>query len=99
MTIYYPIYHKISLTEDKTFQFQENFCILDGLKIRHMEIDEEDEKEGVKSTELVLDVLAEKLGVNLEKPYYYIYLPVYGEYIRDIYAPIDKEEDNNDLNA
>ena len=36
MTIYYPIYHKISLTEDKTFQFQENFCILDGLKIRHM---------------------------------------------------------------
>lgn len=98
MTIYFPVYHRISLTEDKIFYFQEKFCILDGLKIRHMEIDEEDEKEGVRPTELVLDLIAEKMGVQLEKPYYYIYLPVYGEYVIDIYAPIEKGESEYDFN-
>ncbi len=97
MTIYFPIYHRISLTEDKVFYFQDKFCIPDGIKIRHMEIDEQDDKEGVKSTELILDVIAEKMGVQLQKPYYYIYLPVYGEYVIDIYAPIREGESKHDF--
>ena len=87
LTIYVPIYQKIQMEENETFKFNNSLCIKDGLKIRHVE------EEEIRTSEHTMEQVAEQMQIKLEKPYYYIYLPVYGEYIIDVYAPILEEEE------
>lgn len=90
VTIYLPLYQKISLKENDIFFSMESFSIKDGLKIRHLDMEHD-----FALTEMMLEQTAQKLEVTLHKSYYYIYLPVYNEYIVDIYAQI--EEGDKDL--
>lgn len=85
--IYLPVYQKIHMDDNDIFSFQESFCIKDGLKIRHSEVSDD-----VSSTEALLQVMAEKADIKIKKPYYYIYLPVFQDYVIDIYAPICEGE-------
>ncbi len=84
-----PIYQKLNLSEKalEIYDFKETLCINDGIKIRNVDLDEED-GQGMSTTQAIMEIVAEKIGVELVKPYYYIYLPVYGEYIVDVFAPI-----------
>lgn len=87
VTIYLPTYQKLRMEENTSFFFQETFLLEDGLKIRHADVSDE-----VTGTEALLEVMAKKADLVLEKPYYYIYLPVFQEYVIDIYAPIKEGE-------
>lgn len=84
-----PIYQRLNLSAKvlEVYGFKETLCIEDGLKIRNVDLDEE-EGQGMKATQTIIEIIAEKVGVELVKPYYYIYLPVYGEYVVDVFAPI-----------
>ena len=85
--IYLPTYQKLKIEKNNIFSFHENFLIEEGLKIRHMDMDDD-----IAASEALLQVVAKKAGLVLKKPYYYIYLPVFQEYIIDIFAPIQKGE-------
>ena len=87
LTIYLPLYNKVSFKDNETFFNVESLSFSDGLKIRHLDMDN-----NIRVTETILEHTAEKLEASLKKPYYYIYLPVYNEYIIDIYAPIIEGE-------
>ncbi len=84
-----PIYQKLNLSAKalEVYGFKETLCIEDGIKIRNVDLDEED-GQGMSATQAIIEIIAEKIGVELVKPYYYIYLPVYGEYVVDVFAPI-----------
>lgn len=86
LCIYLPTHQKMSIEENDTFFYQETLLIEDGLKIRHTDIEDD-----IKVTEAALQIVGEKAELVLNKPYYYIYLPVFQEYIIDIYAPIERE--------
>lgn len=85
LTIYLPTFQKLQMPENNTFSYQETFLLEDGLKIRQTSANDD-----CNATEALLAVMAEKADLKLQKPYYYIYLPVFGEYVIDIYAPIEK---------
>ena len=89
VNILLPTYQKLEVDQNDTFFFKENFLIPDGLKIRHTDIGND-----VKATESLLELMAEKAELVLKKPYYYIYLPVFQEYVIDIYAPIEEGEES-----
>ena len=84
LILYLPTYSELSLEENDTFFYMDYLCVEDGIKIRHADMDDE-----VQASIAILETVADKSEVQLAKPYYYIYLPVFGEYILDIYAPID----------
>lgn len=81
--LYLPTYQKLQIEENDIFSYQETFLIEDGLKIRHSDINDD-----LSATKALLEVMAEKAELKLQKPYYYIYLPVFQEYVIDIYAPV-----------
>lgn len=85
LTVYLPTFQKIQLPENDIFSYQETFLIEDGLKIRQT-----DANDDITATEALLAVVAEKANLKLQKPYYYIYLPVFGEYVFDIFAPAEE---------
>ncbi|MBR1692806.1 MAG: DUF5085 family protein [Lachnospiraceae bacterium] len=87
LTIYLPTYQKLQIEENDTFSYQERLLIEDGLKIRHADMEND-----ITATEALLEIMAEKAELKLQKPYYYIYLPVFQEYIVDIYAAIEEGE-------
>lgn len=88
LCIFLPTHQRMSIEENDTFFFQESLLIKDGLKVRHTDMEDD-----IKVTETALEIVAEKAELVLQKPYYYIYLPVYQEYIVDIYAPIEEGEE------
>lgn len=85
LTVSLPTFQKLQFPENDTFSHQETFLIEDGLKIRQTSANDD-----ITATEALLAVMAEKAALKLQKPYYYIYLPVFGEYILDIYAPVEE---------
>lgn len=85
LTIYLPTFQKLQIPENDIFSYQETFLVEDGLKIRQTSASDD-----INATAALLAVMAEKAALKLQKPYYYIYLPVFGEYVIDIYAPIEK---------
>lgn len=87
LELYLPTHQKLQMEENEVFSVIEHFCIEDGIKIRH-----NDMEDSIRATEALLEVTSQKAELKLQKPYYYIYLPVYQEYIVDIYAPIEKGE-------
>ena len=91
VTIYLPTYQKLNMENNDMFFFCETLLIKDGLKIRHPDLDNE-----IQGTELLLETVAEQSNITLQKPYIYIYLPVFQEYVIDIYAPISEEEGKNE---
>ena len=56
------------------------------MKVRHTELEDD-----INATEKFLELVATKNSLKLKKPYYYVYLPVYQEYVIDIWAEVEKE--------
>lgn len=83
LTIHLPLYNEINIEDNDTFFFEKQFLIEDGLKIRHLELEDD-----MVISETILEQVGKKLNVRLSKHYYYIYLPLFNEYVVDIYAPI-----------
>lgn len=81
----------IKLNENDIFHFIEEFKIEDGLSIRHADLDE-----SLNASYDFLDMVAKSLHICLQKPFYNIYLDVYGGGLIDIYAPIVDKEVVND---
>ncbi len=85
--IYAPIHREVEVHgENKGFFFQKKLQVEHALKIRHTEIEDD-----IKITEDFLNVVAIGKKIKLKKPFYYVYLPVYQEYVIDIWAEIDEE--------
>ncbi len=88
LKIYLPTYQRLEIEKNDMFFFMEQMMVPKGLKIRHADMEED-----IKVSEALLETMEEKAEITLKKPYYYIYLPVYQEYIVDIYAPIEEEKE------
>lgn len=85
--IYAPIHREVEmLGENKDFFFTKSLVIEDTIKVRHTDLEDD-----VEATEKFLELVAAKNEVKLKKPYYYVYLPVYQEYVIDIWAEVEKE--------
>ncbi|QCJ44245.1 DUF5085 family protein [Bacillus sp. S3] len=82
-TFYLPVNAPIQLTENAKFQFFPEWKFSDGLVLRHADL-EEDLEESYE----VLRACADEFRLELQEPFYHIYLDVYGGGIIDIYAPI-----------
>lgn len=85
LCIYLPTYQRLRVEENDMFFYQEQLFIPKGLKIRHGDMADD-----LKATEALLFIFARKAGLTLKKPYYYIYLPVFQEYIVDVFAPVEE---------
>lgn len=87
LTLLVPINRKVELRgENNKFFYQEKFLIEECLKVRHTELEDD-----INATEKFLELVATKNSLKLKKPYYYVYLPVYQEYVIDIWAEVEKE--------
>lgn len=87
VSIYLPTHQRLQIPENELFSYQETFLIEDGLKLRHADLEDD-----IKSTEALLEIMAAKAELEIQKPFYYIYLPVYQEYVVDIFAAIEEGE-------
>lgn len=85
LCIYLPTYQRLKAEENDMFFYQEQLLIPKGLKIRHADMEDD-----LKATETLLEIFAGKAGMTLKRPYFYIYLPVFQEYIVDIFAPVEE---------
>lgn len=82
-----PVNEPVDMKENEQYSFIEQLNYDDGLVIRHADMDED-----IEDSYELLRASAEAFGLELQEPYYHIYLDVYGdEGIIDIYAPIVKE--------
>jgi len=85
--LYAPINREVEMKGDNTdFFFNKKLVIEDTIKVRHTELEDD-----IEATEKFLELIAAKNSLKLKKPYYYVYLPVYQEYVIDIWAEIEKE--------
>lgn len=85
-TFYLPVNEQIDMPENDKYTFYERWRLEDGLTFRHADLDED-----IEVAYDFLRMAAKDNQLELEEPYYHIYLDVYGEGIIDIYAPIVKE--------
>lgn len=84
---YLPIHRKVELSGNNTqFFFVEKLCVEDTLKVRHTELED-----SIQATEIFLEAVASNQNLKIKKPFYYVYLPVFQEYVVDIWAEIEKE--------
>ncbi len=82
-----PINREVQLKGDnENFFFIKKLVVEDAMRVRHTELED-----NISSTELFLEAVANKQKVKLKKPFYYVYLPVYQEFVIDIWAEIEKE--------
>lgn len=82
---YLPINEAVDMPGNDKYSFHAEWKFEDGLVIRHADLDEEMEP----SYEL-LRLTAASFELELQEPFFNIYLDVYGTGIIDIYAPIVK---------
>lgn len=82
-TFYLPINEPIKMGKNDTFKFYETWEFKDGLALRYA-----DSIEDIEEDNKMLRACAIENECKLEKPFYNIYLDVYGGGIIDIYAPI-----------
>ncbi|WP_257349846.1 DUF5085 domain-containing protein [Pseudalkalibacillus decolorationis] len=85
-TFYLPVNVPLQIDKNDKYRFYEEWKFDDGLTLRHADLDDDIEE----SNEL-LRASAEAFKLELEEPFYNIYLDVYGDGIIDIYSPIVKE--------
>jgi hypothetical protein len=85
-TLYIPVNMPLKMPENDRYQFFEEWKFEDGLVFRHADLDDE-----LAVTYDFLHEVADANEVQLQEPFYNIYLDVYGEGIIDVYAPITKE--------
>jgi effector-binding domain-containing protein len=86
-TFYLPVNTTLEMPENDKYKFHEIWGFADGLSFRHSDLEEDLEA----SYEMIRDA-AQENGLELQEPFYNIYLEVYGGGIIDIYAPIVKED-------
>ncbi|MDQ0272732.1 DUF5085 family protein [Cytobacillus purgationiresistens] len=85
-TFYVPVNMTLELDTNDKYQFYKEWKFDDGLTLRHADLDDDIEE----SYELIR-ASAKAYNLELEEPFYNIFLDVYGEGIIDIYSPIMKE--------
>ncbi|UFT99210.1 DUF5085 family protein [Radiobacillus kanasensis] len=85
-TFHVPVNEPVKIDLNETYRFTKELTFEDGLVIRHADLDED-----MEESYQILRLCAEEYGLELEEPFYNIYLDVYGGGIIDIYAPIVKE--------
>ena len=83
LTMYLPLHKKVDLPENESFFFLDKLECKDGIKIRHNDMEDE-----IEESEEMLRFLAKKAKLIVKEPFYCIYLPVFGEYVVDIYAEV-----------
>ncbi|THE12417.1 DUF5085 family protein [Bacillus timonensis] len=84
-TFFIPVNAPVKMADNDRFEFTSVLEFEDGLSFRHADLDED--------IEIAYDLLREAAHANeleLEEPFYNIYLDVYGSGIIDVYAPIVK---------
>ncbi len=86
-SFYLPVNQKVEMEVNDTFSFIEEWRMDDGLMLRHADLDED-----LDDTYTILHTCAHNYELQLEEPFYHIYLDVYGEGIVDVFAPIVAEE-------
>lgn len=89
-TFYIPVNAPVKMTENDRFEFTSVLEFEDGLSFRHADLDED--------IEIAYDLLrevAEAHELELEEPFYNIYLDVYGSGIIDVYAPVVKVDEHD----
>ncbi|WP_186580194.1 DUF5085 family protein [Aquibacillus kalidii] len=89
-TFYLPINQPIDMPENDKFRFIKKLEFKDGLVSRHAYLDEP-----LDFTYGLLGETAKLMDVNLQEPYFHIYLDVYGDGIIDVYAPITQGDLND----
>jgi effector-binding domain-containing protein len=85
-TFYLPINAPIRMADNDKYSFYETWKFEDGLVLRHADLSED-----IEESYAILRAYAEVANLDLNEPFYNIFLDVYGESIIDIYAPIVKE--------
>ncbi|MBE5933177.1 MAG: hypothetical protein E7263_07140 [Lachnospiraceae bacterium] len=87
VTFYVPIHREVQIKEDEqAFFFKKKLYIEDTLSVRHTELEDD-----IRATEVFLEAVAIQQNETLKRPFYYIYLPVFQEYVIEIWAEIEKE--------
>ena len=86
-TFHVPVNASVDMEENENYQFREILKYEDGLLLRHADLDED-----LKDSYAHLLLSAQNYNLELQEPFYHIYLDVYGDGIIDIFAPIVKEE-------
>ncbi|MEH7381280.1 DUF5085 family protein [Bacillus sp. JJ1533] len=89
-TFYIPVNAPVKMADNDRFEFTSVLEFEDGLSFRHADLDED--------IEIAYDLLREAAEANeleLEEPFYNIFLDVYGSGIIDVYAPIVKVSAND----
>lgn len=84
---YLPVNAPLELNKSEQFEFYSCLKFDDGIVIRQVDIDENNEEYNTSLREY-----AKKNKLVLQVPFYNIYLDVYGGGLIDIYAPIVKED-------
>lgn len=90
-TFHIPVNKPIEMKDNDKYSFIETLSIQDGLVLRHADMEE-----SIEDSYQILKHCAEEYQITLQEPFYNIYLDVYGDGMIDIFAPIVKEEKNND---
>lgn len=85
-TFYLPVNAPLELVENDTYSFSEVWSFEDGFVLRHADLDDE-----IDESYEILRECAKEFQIELQEPFFNIYLDVYGEGIIDIFAPIVKE--------
>jgi len=80
---YVPISEEVDVKGLQEYTFYSQLVYEDGLLFRHS-----DSEESLEASYELLRMAASELGLTLKEPFFNIYIPVYGEAVIDIYAPI-----------
>ncbi len=84
-SIHVPVNEGIDVEGLEGYSFKDVIFYEDGFLFRHT-----DSEESLEETYEMLRMCAEEYGVKLKEPFYNIYIPIYGEAVIDIYAPIEE---------
>lgn len=87
---YIPVNRPILMPDNEQYSYTELWKYEDGLVLRHADLEDD-----IEESYEVLRACAEANQVQLQEPFYNIYLDVYGDGIIDIFAPIIKGDSND----
>lgn len=85
-TIQVPVNEEVDVEGLEGYSFNRILIFDDGLLLRHS-----DSEESLEESYKLLRTCAKEFGLKLQEPFYNIHIPVYGDAIIDIYAPVQEE--------
>lgn len=81
--VYLPLNTVVTLPENSVFSFMETFHIMDGLMMRHCDVEDP-----LEPSNYLLKACADQNHLQLDEPFINIFLDVYGDGVIEIFAPI-----------